>query len=139
MQQSESPQQPADDATRAWVAAAASHFNAGRYWYAHDGWREAALRAPSELRPFYEGLILVTWGLAHLQERKLALARRELSAGLEMLGPFGPVQGDLIVEEVVDMCTRLLGQLEVGVVPYLIPPLLKYVGSSSTAEPSTAR
>lgn len=32
------------------------------------------------------------------------------------------------------MCTRLLGQLEVGVVPHLVPPLLKYVGSSSIAE-----
>jgi hypothetical protein len=126
-------------ALRAWVAIAASHFNARRYWHAHDGWREAALRAPSELHPFYEGLILLTWGLAHLQARKPALARRELSAGLEVLGPYGPVQGDLIVEEVVDMCTRLLRQLEAGVIPYLVPPLLKYVGSSSTAEPSSAR
>lgn len=96
------------------------------------------MRAPSELKPFYEGLILVTWGLAHLEARKPASARRELSAGLEMLGPYGPVQDDLIIEEVVDVCSRLLRELNAGVVPYLIPPLLKYAGWSSTAGAPTA-
>ena len=131
MQPSESP--PEGPATRAWVAIAATHFNARRSWQAHEGWREAALRAPSELKPFYEGLILVTWGLAHIQARKPALARRELRKGLEMLGPYVPVQDDLIIEEVVDMCSRLLRQLEAGIVPYLIPPVLKYVDSYGPA------
>lgn len=131
--------QPDDPDLRAAVAAAVSHFNARRYWHAHDGWRQAVLLAPRELRPFYEGLLLVTWGLAHVQERRPAPARRELMAGLEMLGPYRPVLGDLIVEEVVDMCIRLAWQLDEGVVPYLIPPLLKYADAVPTTEPSTAQ
>lgn len=137
MQLSESSP-PKDPARHVWAALATSHFNARRYWHAHEGWREAALRAPSELKPFYEGLILLTWGLAHLEQRKPALARRELSEGLEMLRPYGPVQDDLVIEEVVDVCSRLLRELKAGVVPYLIPPLLKYDELSSTADATTA-
>ena len=119
------------------VTTAVTHFNSRRYRHAHDGWQQAAVRGPVEERDLYEGLILITWGLRHLELHRAATARRELAEGLAMLQRYGPVHRGLIIEEVVDVCTRLVSQLDEGTLPYLVPPLLKYAEYASDPQPST--
>ena len=102
-----------------------SHFNGRRYLHADGAWRRATLTMPEEDGPFLEGLRLVTWGLYYVDRKNYRSSRRELVAGLAQLVRFPPGHLGLVLDEVVDMGGRLLGQLEDGSSVYLIPPVIK--------------
>jgi len=102
-------------------------FNGLRYWHAHEAWETLWRAANDEERDFYQGLIMVAAGLLHLQRRNLRGARNKLSEGLAKLGRYGPAHRGLVVGELVARCSLILDDLNEGLLPYLIPPVIRYV------------
>lgn len=102
-------------------------FNGVRYWHAHEVWERLWRAAPEEERDFYQGLIQLAAGLLHLQRRNLRGARNKLAEGTERLRAYRPTHRGVAVSELIGACEPLLGQLQSGYLPYLIPPSIKYV------------
>ena len=101
-------------------------FNGSRYWHAHEAW-ETLWRAASEKdRDFYQGLIQVAAGLLHLQRRNARGARNKLAEGLEKLATYEPAHRGLVVSELVAQGQLILNDLNQGLVPYLIPPVIRF-------------
>lgn len=106
-------------------------FNGVRYWHAHEAWETLWRAAPDEERPFYQGLIQVAAGLLHLQRRNRRGARNKLAEGLDKLRPFVPVHRGILVTELMGKGGRMLADLEDGQLPYLIPPVIRFVDAET--------
>jgi hypothetical protein len=102
-------------------------FNGVRYWHAHEAWETLWRAADEEDRDFYQGLIQVAAGLLHLQRRNVRGARNKLAEGLEKLAQYEPVHRGLVVSELVAKGRLILVELNEGLVPYLIPPVIRFV------------
>lgn len=102
-------------------------FNGVRYWHAHEAWETLWRAAPNEERDFYQGLIMVAAGLLHLQRRNVRGARNKLSEGVARLRPYMPTHRGIFVDEVVVRAERILAELNDGRLPYLIPPVIRFV------------
>ena len=105
---------------------AVANFNGVRYWHAHEDWETLWRAAPEEDRDFYQGLIQVAAGLLHLQRRNLRGARNKLEEGLARLRKYEPAHNGIFVNELIGEASRLLGDLEMGPLPYLIPPVIRF-------------
>lgn len=71
------------------VVAGANHFNAGRYFEAHEAWEEIWRSTDPEPADLFRGLIQVAVGLYHYHERdKPAPARRVLARGLRRVASY---------------------------------------------------
>jgi len=101
-------------------------FNGVRYWHAHEAWETLWRAAPEEDRDFYQGLIQVAAGLLHLQRRNLRGARNKLTEGLARLRRYEPAHHGVFVNELIGQAQRLLGELNAGHLPYLIPPVIRF-------------
>jgi hypothetical protein len=64
------------------------HFNAGRFWHAHESWETLWLAATSDTGRFLQGLIQIAAAYHHLQRGTLRGAVRLIDAGLLKLEPF---------------------------------------------------
>ena len=104
-----------------------SLFNGVRYWHAHEAWEELWRAAPDEERDFYQGLILLAAGLLHLQRRNARGARNKLREGVAKLHAYQPTHRGIFVNELVGKAERTLEDLESGFLPYLIPPVIRFV------------
>jgi hypothetical protein len=102
-------------------------FNGVRYWHAHEAWETLWRAAPDEERDFYQGLIKLAAGLLHVQRRNLRGARNKLAEGVEHLKPYQPAHRGIFVNELVGRAERILDDLNAGYVPYLIPPVIRYL------------
>jgi hypothetical protein len=102
-------------------------FNGVRYWHAHEAWETLWRAADEGDRDFYQGLIQVAAGLLHLQRRNVRGARNKLAEGLETLAKYEPAHRGLVVSELVAKGKLILADLNAGLVPYLIPPVLRFV------------
>lgn len=102
-------------------------FNGLRYWHAHEAWETLWRAAEEEDRDFYQGLIMVAAGLLHLQRRNVRGARNKLGEGLAKLKKYEPAYRDLVLNELVARGGLILDDLNKGLVPYLIPPVLRFV------------
>jgi hypothetical protein len=102
-------------------------FNGVRYWHAHEAWETLWRAAPDEERDFYQGLIQLAAGLLHLERRNLRGARNKLAEGLARLSKFQPTHRGIFVNELVGRGERILGDLDQGYLPYLIPPVIRFV------------
>jgi hypothetical protein len=102
-------------------------FNGLRYWHAHEAWETLWRAAEEEDRDFYQGLIMVAAGLLHLQRRNARGARNKLGEGLAKLRKYEPAHRGVVVTELVAKCTLTLADLNQGLVPYLIPPVIRFV------------
>lgn len=105
---------------------AAALFNGVRYWHAHEAWETLWRAAPDEDRDLYQGLIQVAAGLLHLRRRNVRGARNKLREGLEKLRGYGPAYHGIFLNELVREARRLLDDLDGGVLPYLIPPVIRF-------------
>ncbi len=103
-----------------------SLFNGARYWHAHEAWETLWRAAPDDERDFYQGLIQVAAGLLHLQKGNARGARIKLEAGIDRLRAYLPKHHGIVVNELLGACERMLGELQAGFLPYLIPPVIKY-------------
>jgi predicted metal-dependent hydrolase len=101
-------------------------FNGLRYWHAHEAWETLWRAANDEDRDFYQGLIQIAAGLLHLQRRNARGARNKLSEGLEKLAKYEPAHRGLVVGELVAKGQLILNDLNEGLVPYLIPPVIRF-------------
>jgi len=101
-------------------------FNGLRYWHAHEAWETLWRAAPEPERDFYQGLIQVAAGLLHLQRRNVRGARNKLGEGLARLRPYQPTYRGIFVNELVGKAERMLADLDQGLVPYLIPPVIRF-------------
>lgn len=111
-------------------------FNAARYWHAHESWETLWRAAPDVERDFYQGLIQVAAGLLHLKRRNLRGARNKLAEGLARLERYQPVHQGVLVNELLGKGGRVLDDLNAGILPYLIPPVIRFVDSE---EPDFSR
>ena len=102
-------------------------FNGVRYWHAHEVWETLWRAAPDDERDFYQGLIQVAAGLLHLQRRNVRGARNKLAEGVAKLRRYAPTHAGIFVDEVVVRAERILQELDEGRLPYLIPPVIRYV------------
>jgi hypothetical protein len=102
-------------------------FNATRYWHAHEAWEDLWRAAPDEERDFYQGLIQVAAGLLHLSRRNARGARNKLTEGLARLRPYQPTHRGVFVNELIGKGERILEDLERGLLPYLVPPVIRFV------------
>ena len=102
-------------------------FNGLRYWHAHEAWETLWRAASDEDRDFYQGLIQVAAGLLHLQRRNVRGARNKLGEGLEKLARYEPAHRGMVVTELVAKGHLILDDLNQGLVPYLIPPVIRFV------------
>ena len=105
---------------------AVATFNGVRYWHAHEDWETLWRAAPDEDRDFYQGLIQVAAGLLHLQRRNMRGARNKLEEGLSRLRVYEPAHNGIFVNELIGEANRLLADLEIGHLPYLIPPVIRF-------------
>src|SRR6188474_3986630 len=101
-------------------------FNGVRYWHAHEAWETLWRAAPDEDRDFYQGLIQLAAGLLHLQRRNRRGARNKLREGLEKLRRYEPAYHGIFVSELTGEASRVLQDLDVGYLPYLIPPVIRF-------------
>ncbi len=106
-------------------------FNGARYWHAHEAWETLWRAASDEERDFYQGLILVAAGLLHLSRRNRRGARNKLGEGIAHLRPYEPVHGGIGVSELVGKAKEILADLNGGAIPYLIPPSIRFVASTT--------
>ena len=104
-------------------------FNGSRYWHAHEAWETLWRAAPDRERDFYQGLIQVAAGLLHLQRRNVRGARNKLAEGLAKLQPFQPNHRGIFLNELIAKGGLILADLNRGIVPYLIPPVIRYIES----------
>jgi hypothetical protein len=111
-------------------------FNGARYWHAHEAWETIWRAAPARERDFYQGLIQVAAGLLHLERRNARGARNKLSEGVGKLRPFEPVHHGIFVNELIGRADRLIRELDAGYMPYLIPPVIRFV---ETEQPEWGR
>ena len=102
-------------------------FNGLRYWHAHEAWETLWRAAEDRERDFYQGLIMVAAGLLHLQRRNLRGARSKLSDGVTKLAKYEPAHRGIVVSELVARCGVILDDLDEGRLPYLIPPVIRFV------------
>jgi hypothetical protein len=102
-------------------------FNGLRYWHAHEAWETLWRAADEDDRDFYQGLIMVAAGLLHLQRRNGRGARNKLAEGLARLQRYEPAHRGLVVNELVAKCKLILVDLDQGLLPYLIPPVIRFV------------
>ena len=109
-------------------------FNGLRYWHAHEAWETLWRAAPERERDFYQGLIQIAAGLLHLQRRNIRGARNKLAEGLARLRPYQPSYRGIFISELVGKGERMLEDLEQGLVPYLIPPVIRYTEARHVAE-----
>lgn len=106
-------------------------FNGVRYWHAHEAWETLWRAADDKERDFYQGLIQVAAGLLHLQRRNLRGARNKLAEGLEKLRPYQPAHHGVFVNELIGEARRILDDLERGYLPYLIPPIIRFIDAET--------
>ena len=102
-------------------------FNGVRYWHAHEAWETVWRAAPDDDRDFYQGLIQVAAGLLHVQRRNLRGARNKLTEGTDKLRRYQPSHQGIFVNELIGQGSRLLADLNEGYLPYLIPPVIRFV------------
>ncbi len=118
---------PLDPAEHARIfGQAVAMFNGVRYWHAHEAWETLWRAAEDDERDFYQGLIQVAAGLLHLQRRNVRGATNKLSEGIAKLRRYQPAHHGVFVNELVGEAKRILNELEAGVLPYLIPPVIRF-------------
>jgi hypothetical protein len=106
-------------------------FNGARYWHAHEAWETLWRAAGDADRDFYQGLIQVAAGLLHLQRRNARGARNKLLEGVARLRPYEPVHHGVFVNELVGRADRLVGELDAGYLPHLIPPVIRFLDATA--------
>jgi predicted metal-dependent hydrolase len=105
-------------------------FNGARYWHAHEAWETVWRAAPDDERDFYQGLIQIAAGFLHLARKNRRGARNKLAEGLSRLGPYGPAHQGVALNELIGKAEEVLGDLDAGAFPYLIPPSIRFVAST---------
>ena len=106
-------------------------FNGVRYWHAHEAWETVWRAAADDDREFYQGLIQIAAGLLHLQRRNRRGTVNKLTEGVAKLRRYEPAHHGIFVNELIGQATRVLDDLAAGYLPYLIPPVIRFVDAET--------
>jgi predicted metal-dependent hydrolase len=115
------------------------HFNACRFWEAHEAWETLWLVAESDLEQFLQGLIQVAAAYHHVQRGTYRGAPRLFAAGLRRLDAFPLIHCGLDRTEVDAAARRHQAWLESGAQEPLDPdkyPKLR-VSDEAAVAPNT--
>jgi predicted metal-dependent hydrolase len=115
------------------------HFNARRFWEAHEAWETLWLVAESDLEQFLQGLIQVAAAYHHVQRGTYRGAPRLFAAGLGRLDVFPLIHCGLDRTEVDAAARRHQAWLESGAQEPLDPdkyPKLR-VSDEAAVAPNT--
>jgi uncharacterized protein len=97
------------------------HFNAARFFEAHEAWETVWRSTTPEPKELLQGLIQVAVGMVHQLDRgRPAVARRVLAKGRRRIAPFAPVALGLDLVELlagVDRWDRWLAERAGGSPP----------------------
>jgi predicted metal-dependent hydrolase len=97
------------------------HFNAARFFEAHEAWETVWRSTTPEPKELLQGLIQVAVGMVHHLDRgRPAVARRVLAKGRRRIAPFAPVALGLDLVELlagVDRWDRWLAERAGGSPP----------------------
>lgn len=110
---------------RALLSKGIDHFNAGRFWEAHEAWEEAW--TPDRHGPdrgFWKGLIQIAAGSLHYTRRNRRGAVNKWRSGLEYLEPYLPEHHGLPLGVLADAVTGYVAEVEAGRWPELRLPQL---------------
>jgi hypothetical protein len=78
----------AQPALTPYFASGVEHFNAMRFWEAHEAWEHLWLPADGEVVEFYQGLIQLAAAYHHMRRGTFSGATRLFDASLRRLQPF---------------------------------------------------
>ncbi|MGH2393091.1 MAG: DUF309 domain-containing protein [Candidatus Limnocylindria bacterium] len=106
-------------------------FNGARYWHAHEAWETLWRAAADDERDFYQGLIKLAAGFLHLSRRNRRGARNKLAEGIAHLHRYEPVHHGIGVTELVNKAKEIVADLDSGAIPYLIPPSIRFIASTT--------
>jgi predicted metal-dependent hydrolase len=106
----------APEARRRLLLEGVAHFNAGRYFEAHEALEEVWRSTAPEPKDLLQGLIQVAVAMVHFRDRgRPAVARRVLAKGRRRIVPYRPAALGLDLEallEIVERWHRWLDQNE---------------------------
>jgi hypothetical protein len=88
------------------------HFNAGRYFQAHEAWEEGWHPAPEPERDFWQGLTQLAVGLTHRGRGNAHGATTLLRRAARRLGAYGPSHMGVVLSPLVEYATRTAGRIE---------------------------
>lgn len=94
------------------LAQGAEHFNAERFFQAHECWETAWHPSPEPEREFWQGITQIAVGLTHRQRGNLNGAIRLLRRGAERAASYGDRMHGLAVGTLVDQARLLADALE---------------------------
>lgn len=104
----ESPATSPEDALERGIA----HFNAGRYFQAHEAWEEGWHPSPEPERDFWQGLTQVAVGLTHRQRGNAHGAATLLRRGAKRLRTYGPEHMGVAIASLAEFADRAADRIE---------------------------
>jgi predicted metal-dependent hydrolase len=109
------------------LARGIEHFNAGRYFQAHEAWEEGWHPAPEPERDFWQGLTQVAVGLTHRLRGNAHGAATLLRRGARRLGGYGETHMGLPVRAISKFAADAADRVEKEGVeaPIEVPPIAK--------------
>jgi len=109
------------------LARGIEHFNAGRYFQAHEAWEEGWHPAPEAERDFWQGLTQVAVGLTHRLRGNAHGAATLLRRGARRLGGYGETHMGLPVGAISKFAADAADRVEKEGVeaPIDVPPIEK--------------
>jgi len=88
------------------------HFNAGRYFQAHEAWEEGWHPAPEPERDFWQGITQVAVGLTHRQRGNAHGAATLLRRGSKRLKGYGDRHMGLAVGMLAEFASDVADRVE---------------------------
>lgn len=103
------------------------HFNAGRYFQAHEAWEEGWHPSPEPERDFWQGLTQVAVGLTHRLRGNAHGAATLLQRGADKLAKYGTKYMGVAVDQISRFASNAADRIErEGVeAPIDVPPITK--------------
>lgn len=94
------------------LARGIEHFNAGRFFQAHEAWEEGWHPSPEPERDFWQGLTQLAVGLTHRQRGNAHGAVTLLRRGARRLRPYGEVHMGVVVAPLVAFADDAADRIE---------------------------
>ena len=88
------------------------HFNAGRFFEAHEMWEFGWHPAPEPERDFWQGLIQVAVGFTHFQRGNMTGSTTLLDRGATKLENYGRVHDQIPVAQIASAARAAIQEIE---------------------------
>ena len=106
------PEEPPPASPEEALTRGIEHFNAGRYFQAHEAWEEGWHPSPEPERDFWQGLTQLAVGLTHRQRGNPHGATTLLRRGARRLRPYGEAHMGVSVAPLVAFADDAADRIE---------------------------